>query len=92
MVGPYGSLHLAAVHTPIACEVEHYRHVVTFGVCHTLFIVVELGLHISVVEAEILGVHGRCKGAYCLAGCAPQSGNHIQGKGKRKHGHEKAGN
>ena len=50
------------------------------GIRHTLIIIIETGFHLIVIQIEILGLHGRGKGADGLAGSAPQSGHHIQGE------------
>ena len=82
-IGPHGSLHLATVHAAEAGEVDEYRLSLGTGGCHALFIVGKSGFDSLGILVEILCVDGRGEGAHGLAGSSPESGNHIDGKGKR---------
>ena len=64
-VGPYGSLHLAAVDAAEAGKVDEHRLALCLGSRHSLFIGVVMGFYGLGVEVEVLGVDGG--GLSCFA-------------------------
>ena len=81
-VGPYGRLHLATVDTAEASEVDEHGFTFCLGSCHALFIVRKAGLDGFAVQVEVLRADGGCEGTDGLAGSAPESWYHIDGKGQ----------
>ena len=82
-IGPYGSLHLTAVHTAEAGEVDEYGFTLGTGGSHTEVVVGKAGLNGLGVQIEVLRVHRRRKGTHGLAGGTPQTWHHIDGEGQR---------
>ena len=89
---PNGKFHLSAVHAAVSGEVQKHRLSGLFGVCHALFVVLEIRLHLDGVEVEVLRGKRRCKGADGFQRCTPKPGNHVDGKSQRAECHEKRRN
>ena len=82
-IGPYGCLHLTAVHATEAGEVDEYRLAQRLGSGHARFVVGVFGLYHLIIKVEVLRVHRRGEGADGLAWSPPESGHHIEGEGQR---------
>ena len=90
-VGEDALLHLAAVDTAVAAEVDHDGPALLTGHLDSLVVVVGLGVDGLVVEVEVLRRQGWCKGADGLAGGSPKTRHHVEGEGKADDGQRETG-